>query len=94
MANLTLWGILNGIAKDARAGTYTGGAPDQNAMALMEEFAQRAAFVLGTTYDASSNYTTTYYIDAPGTTYPAGNVAPSYDTQENIGITNIKQVGG
>jgi hypothetical protein len=94
MANTTLWGILNGIAKDARAGTYTGGAADQNTMAWAEATAQRAAFILGTTYDNSTSYTTTYYIDAPGTTYPAGYVTPSYDTQANLGLTNIKQVGG
>jgi len=94
MANSTLFGIVNGIARDARAGTYTGGMPDQNTMDLMEAFAQRAEFVLGTTYDASTSYTTTYYITAPGTAFPAGSIAPSWDSQMNLGITNVKQVGG
>lgn len=93
--NASLFGMLNGIAKDARAGTYTGGSPDQNAMALMEELAQRAEFVLGTTYDSSTSYTTTYYITGPtNPQYPSGSVNPSWDSLQNIGNVNVKQAGG
>jgi len=93
MANLTLWNIINGIAYAARNGTYTAGVADVNAMSLCEEMVQRAQFVLGTTYDAATAYSTTYYVSGPGAAYPAGSVAPSWDAAAQTTMT-IKQIGG
>ena len=98
--NAAFWGILNGIAKDAKNGTYNGGAPDTNVMSWCEKVAQQAEYNLGSNYDASTSYTTTYYITGLGTTastgpeYPAGNVSPSWDalTQVGTGLT-FKQQG-
>lgn len=93
MANLTLWNIVNGIATAARNGTYTGGAPDMDAMSLCEEIVQRAQFVFGTTYDAATTQGAPYYVTGPGLAYPAGSVAPSWDAAANV-AGNIKQIGG
>jgi hypothetical protein len=94
--NASLWGMLNGIAKDAKNGTYNNGIPDVNALSLMEELAQRAEYILGSTYDASTTYTTTYYITGPtNPQFPSsGAIAPSTDAAITVGTgVTFKQAG-
>jgi hypothetical protein len=86
VANTTLLNILNGIAKDART------AGDQSSMAVAEELWQKAYWAFGTTYDASTAYSTAYYIQQ--VPIPVSQVPPSYDTEMNMGVTNIKLLGG
>jgi hypothetical protein len=94
--NASLWGMLNGIAKDAKNGTYNNGVPDVNALSLMEELAQRAEYVLGSNYDSSTTYTTTYYITGPtNPQFPSMGIAPSTDAAITVGTgTTFKQMGG
>ncbi|MCI0563335.1 MAG: hypothetical protein MN733_33075 [Nitrososphaera sp.] len=84
--NAALFNIVNGIATSARA------TNDQDSMALCEEIIQRASFVFGTTYDAAASSASPVYITA--NPYPAGEIAPSYDTMSNVGVTNIRNIGG
>lgn len=86
--NITLFGILNGIATTAR----NANPPDQNAMATCKQMYQMALFNFGTTYDASTTSSTPVYIGAND--YPVGDISPSYDTIENLGVTNPRLVGG
>ena len=89
VANATLLNILNGIAKDAR----TNG--DQSTFSVMEELWQRAFWTFQNTafnYDGSAAYSTTYYIQQ--VPIPVSQVPPSWDSEMNMGITNIKQLGG
>lgn len=85
--NVTLLNMINGIAVAAKAANPI----DQNSMSLCEEMVQRSEYVFGTLYDtAASN--STLVIKFPN--YPAGSIAPSYDTIANIGVTNPRTVGG
>ena len=89
-----LFYALNGIATAARAGTYNSGVPDQNAMSACQDAYEQLIRILGTTYDSASSSTSssTVYLQSPA---PFGlPIAGSWDSQENLGITNIKLVGG
>ena len=62
-----------------------------NGLAKCEEISQLAEYAFGTTYDAATDYTTTYYVT--GTTppqFPAGSIAGTEDS----GLVAAGGVGG
>lgn len=85
--NSTWLNMTNGIAVAAKAKN----PPDMNMISFCEEIVQRMEFLAGTAYDAATT-NATLIIGFPN--YPAGAIAPSYDAQSNVGVTNPRTIGG
>ena len=89
--NQGLLGYLNGIATAAR----NSNPPDQNTMALCDQMYQMAAWGFQDTYDSATSSLSPFYLTpTPPGPYPQGTIAPSWDSQQNLGIPDIRLVGG
>lgn len=85
--NTTWLNMTNGIAVAAKAKN----PPDMNMISICEEMVQRMEYAAGNTYDAATT-NSTLIIGFPN--YPLGSIAPSYDAEANVGVTNPRLIGG
>jgi hypothetical protein len=84
--NTTLFNILNGIGADAKT------RQDPNTLALLNKTVQALDLGLGTAYDTSTASATP--VNIMRNPYPAGSIAPSTDSIMQLGVTDIRKVGG